>query len=184
MSFRTSQRAVYLATAVIVAAMIGGFALAEIAIGQTNVSYQGSQTTTIASVPGLTYMSTQLVQLSANVVNTTCSVGSPCSVTTSGATDCAGGFTGSIGCMATHYVEQVTFDTDANTAFVGTVTLTLYVTGTPVGASHATTFPGTSFYYTQTSSSNAVYSIVIDFDIGTNDTGPGVVTTVSAIASD
>jgi len=183
MGSRTSQRAVYLATAAIVVAMIGGFALAQISIGQTNVSYQGSQTTTVAPVQGLTYVSTDLIQLGASVSNTTCSSGSPCSVTGAGATDCAGGFTGTVGCMVNDYVEQVTLHTDAGVAFVGTVTLTLYVTGTPVGGTSAT-FTGMSFYYTQTLTSNTQQPIVIDFDIGSHLSGPGAVATVTLIASD
>ena len=183
MSSRMSQRVVYMATAAIVAAMVGGFALAQMSIGQTNVSYQGSQTTTVAPIQGLTYISTDLVELSASLTSTVCTSGSPCSVSTADATDCAGGFTGSTGCVATDYVEQVLIHTDANTAFVGTVTLTIYVSGSPVGGSFAT-FTGTSFYYTQTSTTNAVHSIVIDFDIGTESSGPGAVATVTVIGSD
>lgn len=183
MSSRTPQRTVYLVTAALVLAMVGGFALAQISIGQTNTSYQGSQTTTVLAVPGLTYVSTNLVELSAGVTNTTCSQGAPCSVTNAGATDCAGGFTGTVGCMATDYVEQVTITTVANTAFAGTVTLTLYVTGVPVHGT-AATFTGTSFYYTQTSSANGAQLVVIDFDIGDASSGPGAVSTVSVIAID
>jgi len=183
MSSRVPQRTVYLVTAAIVVAMVGGFALAQISTGGVNTSYQGSQTTTVSAVQGLSYVSTDLIELGATVVPTTCSQGSPCSVTTVGAIDCAGGFTGSTGCAATDYVEQVTITTDAGVAFVGTVTLTLYVSGTPVGGSYAT-FTGTSFYYTQVSTGNSAQDIVIDFDTGTATSGPGAVATVSVIALD
>jgi len=183
MSSRTTQRTVYLVTAAIVVAMVGGFALASITTGQVNTSYQGSQTTTVDPVAGLSYVSTQLAMLTADVVSTACTALAPCSVTSAGATDCAGGFTGSTTCAATDYVEEVNLTTDASTAFVGTVTLTVYVTGTPVGGALAT-FAGTPFHYTQTSTTNGAEPIVIDFDVGTATTGPGAVATISVIATD
>ncbi len=183
MSSRMPQRTVYLVTAAIVAALVGGFALAQISTGGTNTSYQGSQTTTVSAVPGLTYVSTDLVALSANVVSTACTSIAPCSVTSTGATDCAGGFTGSTSCLQNDYAEEVSITTVANTAFVGTVSLTLYVTGTPVGGS-AGTYVGTTFFYTQTSATNTAQPIVIYFDIGTAISGPGVVGTVTVIAND
>jgi len=178
-----SQRVVYMATAAIVAAMVGGFALAQMSIGQTNVSYQGSQTTTVEAVPGLTYVSTTLVELNVALTSSVCTSGSPCSVSTADVTDCAGGFIGSTGCAASDYVEQVLFHTEASTQFIGTVTLTIYVSGSPVGGSFATV-AGASFYYTQADPSNSVHSIVIDFDVGTESSGPGAVATVTVIGSD
>jgi len=172
-----------LVTAAIVAAMVGGFALAAITTGGTNTSYQGSQTTTVSNIAGLTWVSTNLIELAATVAPTTCTSGTPCSVTAADAIDCAGGFTGSTGCAQNDYVEQVTISTVPGTAFVGTVTLQLYVTGTPV-AGVAGTFTGTQFYYTQASTSNSLHSIVIDFDVGTAGSGPGLVGTVSVIATD
>ncbi len=183
MSSRMPQRTVYLVTAAIVAAMVGGFALAQISTGGTNTSYQGSQTTTVAAVPGLSYVSTDLVALASNVVSTTCTQLTPCSVTSTGATDCAGGFTGSTSCLQNDYAEAVSLSTDANTAFVGTVSLTLYVTGTPIGGS-AGTYVGTTFYYTQSSPTNSAQTIVVYFDIGTAISGPGIVGTVTLIAND
>jgi len=181
---RITQRTVYLVTAALALAMIGGFTMAILTTGQTNTSYQGSQTTTVSSVTGLSYVSTQLVELSSAVTSTTCTSGTPCSVTSAGATDCAGGFTGSTTCAGNDYVELLDLTTVASTAFpgAGTVALTVYVTGTPVGGS-AATFSGTTFYYSQASSRNTAQTIVIDFDIGTASSGPGTVATVTVIAN-
>jgi hypothetical protein len=183
MSRKLTQRTVYLATAVIVASMVGGFALAQLSTGGVNTSYQGSQTTTVTPVQGISYVSTDLVELTSTISSTTCSLSTPCSVTSAGAVDCAGGFTGSTGCAATDYAEEVNLTTVANTAFVGTVTLTVYVTGTPVGGA-LQTFAGVPFHYTQTSGTNSAQSIIIYFDIGAVATGPGVVDTVSVIGTD
>jgi hypothetical protein len=185
MSSRTPQRAVYLVTAAIVAAMVGGFALAAISLGGTNTSYQGSQTTTVSEINGLSYVSTNLTKLISTVTPTTCTSGSPCDVAAAGATDCAGGFTGSTTCAAGDWVEQVTIDTVVATQFVGPVTLTLYVTGQPAPITGSpSTVAGTTFYYMESVSPSAVEPIVIDFDTGTNAHGPGLVTTVSVIATD
>jgi hypothetical protein len=184
MSSRVSQRTVYLVTAAIVASMIGGFALASLSTGGTNTSYQGSQTTTVSAVPGISYVSTQLIEVtSATGPFTTCTSVAPCSVTSAGAIDCAGGFVGSTTCAASDYAEQVNLTTDANTAFVGTVTLTVYVTGTPVGGA-LTTVAGIPFDYTQTSGTNSPTQISILFDVGTATSGPGTIQTVSVIATD
>lgn len=181
---RLAQRTVYLVTAALVAAMVGGYAMATLSTGGTNTTYQGTQTTTVSSVAGLSYTSTNLVYLSSAVSSTICSSASPCSVTSANAIDCAGGFTGSTTCAATDYVEQVIFTTTAGTAFPGTgeIQMTVYVSGTPVGGS-ATTVAGTTFYYSQTSTSNTAQTITIDFDIGTSSSGPGAVSTVTVIAN-
>ena len=184
MSSRVSQRTVYVVTAAIVASMIGGFALASISTGGTNTSYQGSQTTTVTAVPGITYVSTQLIQVTSSIGPfTTCSHAAPCSVTTTGAIDCAGGFVGSTTCAVSDYAEQVNLTTVAGTAFVGTLTLTVYATGTPVGGS-LTTVAGIPFDYTQISSSNSPTTISILFDVGSASSGPGTVQTISVIATD
>jgi hypothetical protein len=177
MGIRVSQKVVYAATAAIVLSMIGGFAMASLSLGGTNTNYQGSQTTTVASVAGLTWTSTNLEELSAAVTNTTCSSGSPCSVTSAGATDCIGGFTSPVACASGDFVEAVTLTTIAGTAFPGTVQVTVYVTGT------SGTVAGTTFYYTQTSTSNTAQTIVQYFDVGTASSGPGMVSTVSVVAS-
>jgi len=177
MRMETTRRAIYATMAVTVFALVGGFAMASIGLGQTNTSYQGSQTTTISSVTGLSWTSTMLVELGSAVSNTTCSSGSPCSVTSVAATDCSGGVAGHPGCGAGDFVEQVILTTTANTPFPSTLKITLYVStgsGTDIG---------TTFYYTQTSSSNSAVTITQDFDVGSNSSGPGSVTSVSVVIS-
>jgi len=184
MASKVSQRAVYLVTAVIVASMVGGFALATMTLGGgTNTSYQGSQTTTVTSVNGLTWLYTNASAIEgASAVTNPCTVlATACSVQSAGYTICAGGFTGSTGCNSGDFVEQVTLTTVANTAFPATVAVTVYVTGTPVGLS-AATFSGPTAYFTDTTG-NTAQLIVLDFDIGTITSGPGSVTSVSVIAT-
>lgn len=175
MRIRTTRKAIYAVTALTVLALVGGFAAASVGLGQTNVSYQGSQTTTIASVPGLNWTSTTLVELGSKVVNTTCSAGSPCGVSSASATDCVGGVTGHTGCLQGDFVEQVTLTTTHGVAFPGTLKITLYVT-TASGV-----FTGPTFDYTQASTSNSVETIVQDFDAGSSTTGPSPVMAVSVI---
>jgi hypothetical protein len=179
MGIRMGQKAVYAATAAIVLAMVGGYALATFSTGGTNSVGQGSQTTTVTAVQGLSWTSTSLVELATATVpaGTTCTSAAPCSVSTAGASDCAGGYTGSTTCAVGDFVEQVTLSTVANTAFTGTVQITLTVTGT------SGTSSGTTFYYTQSSTTNSVQTIVQDFDIGTSASGPGNVASVTVVAT-
>ena len=173
---RASRRLLYATTAAVVLAMVGGFALANVSLGGTNTVSQGSQSTTVSAVAGLTWTSTQLIELTAAPTGTTCTNTTPCTVTTLGASDCAGGFTGSTTCATGDYVEEVSLTTVANTAFAGTVKITLYVTGSSTAA-------GATFYYTQAATTNAAQTIVQDFDIGTISTGPAAVTSVTVIAT-
>jgi len=176
MRIRTTRRAIYAATALTVLTFVGGFAMATIPLGGANTSFQGSQTTTVSNVVGLSYTSTILTNLGGTgVTNTTCSSGTPCSVTSTGATDCAGGVAGHTLCAAGDFVEQVTLTTTASTAFSGTLKITLYV------STGAGTDTGITYYYTQTSTSNTAQTIVQDFDTGSSSTGPAGVTAVSAV---
>ncbi|HYA70891.1 MAG TPA: hypothetical protein VEH28_05950 [Thermoplasmata archaeon] len=193
MASKVTQRAVYLATAAIVVAMVGGFALATMALGGTNPSYQGSQTTNVTSLPGLTWLATKL-----SAVNTTTAYTTPCTTaataciitTTAGATLCVGSFTGAYGtasCGSGDFVEEVTLTTVANALFYGgtgpvTITLTTYVTGTPVGGT-AGTYAGPAFFLTENAAPTAAQHIVLDFDIGISSAGPGAVSTISVVAT-
>ena len=165
------RRAYYGATIATMIALTAGFALATVNLGQTNTSYQGSQTTTVSGVAGVTYVSTDL-GVSSGVSSTTCTSGSPCTVTSSGATDCVSGT-----CASSDYIETITLTTTAGTAFAGTVEITVYVTAAGV------TTPGATRYYLQPSGSNTAQSIVQVFDIGTVVTGPEAVTSVTVIAT-
>jgi len=70
MGSRKSQRAVYLVTAAIVASMVAGFAVAELSLGGTSISYQGSQTTTVSPFGGLTWEYTALSQANVSTAAT------------------------------------------------------------------------------------------------------------------
>jgi hypothetical protein len=151
-------------------------------LGGTNNSYQGSQTTTVSAVSGLTWLNTTLA-----VINTTapaftsCPITTACDLTTSGYTVCAGGFTGALVCGNGDFVEQITIS--VSTTFklpTSSVSLTVYVTGA------SGTVAGPISYFTEGSPITApstAENIVLDFDIGTEATGPGAVTSVSVIAT-
>jgi hypothetical protein len=187
MSSRTPQRTVYLVTAAIVAAMVGGFAIAQMQLGGTNASYQGSQTTTVSDVPGLTWVNTTMTEiLGAATVSDPCTVVDVCDATTSGFTVCAGSFPG-LACSESDFVENVTIAVNTLTAFpTHTVALTVYVTGTPPGGTEGT-YVGPTSYFTETGTTPtaplAPENIVLFFDIGTTVTGPGAVSSVSVVAT-
>jgi len=163
--------------AVTVLALIGGYATASIGVGQTYSTYQGSETTTIVSVPGLSWSSTALRGLNSSVSDSpSCSSGTPCSVTAAGAVDCAGGVVNHTGCLSGDFVEEVTLTTVTDTAFPATLKITIYVTTVS-----SVTYIGTTFYYTQTSPSNSVaQTITQDFDIGPAPTPISQVTVIVA----
>jgi hypothetical protein len=185
MSSRTSQRTVYLVTAVIVASLVGGFALAQMSIGSTNNSYQGSQTTTVSPVPGLTWVNTSLTELTTTEVaglTGGCTVAGACDITNiSGEYSfsvCAGAAS-PLTCSASDFVENVTLSVGSEAFPVDTVALTTYVTGPVLG-----TLVGPTLYFTELNSFPATaQKIVLYFDIGNTASGPRVVTSVSVIAT-
>ena len=186
MASKVSQRTVYVVTAVIVASMIGGFAVAQLGLGGTNTSYQGSQTTSVTALPGLTWVSTDIAVVPTSLTYTTpcLTVGTACDVTAAPATLCVGSFNASH-CNVSDFVEQVTLTTVALTTFTASVhypvvvLLTVSVTATPVGGTQGT-YSGQAFYLQQTGSPS-VENVVLDFDIGATPTGPGAVTSVSVV---
>jgi len=188
MASKVSQRAVYLATAAIVLAMVGGFALATMALGGTSTSYQGSQTTTVTSLPGLNWNFTTLTQ-----VNVSTQFAQPCGTTAATACDvttvakavCAGSFSASL-CVSGDYIEQVNLTTVTHTPFFGAtypvvVSFTMSVTGTPFGGTQGT-YQGAPVYFTETASNTITY-IALDFDVGGLAHGPGSVTSVSVVVT-
>jgi len=180
---RTRQRTVYLVTAVIVASMIGGFALATMSLGGVSQSYQGSQTTTVTPIQGLTWLYTNLSEVAgSSAVPTQCThLATSCNVATSGYTVCAGSFNASL-CDPNDFVEQVTLSVSSSVPFPGTVALTVYVSGTPIGGSFST-FVGPTLYFSESALPSATETVVLDFDIGATPTGPGAVTSVSVIGT-
>lgn len=185
MASKVSQRTVYLVTGVIVASMIAGFALAQMSLaGAPNTTYQGSHTTNVSPIQGLTWIYTNVTVVSTGTVLSPCTpLQNACSVDTQGYTVCTGGFTGSLSCAVSDYVEQVNLTVSDSVATPASFSLTLYVTGTPAGGSSPVTVTGTTFYFTESSVPSASESILLDFDIGTVNSGPGAVTTVSVLAT-
>ena len=188
MASKASQRAVYLVTGLIVASMIGGFALADLSLGGApSSSSQGGQTTNVGPIQGLTWESTNLTAvptLGSGSVFTTCSLASPCNLITSGFTVCAGGFTGFTGCSVSDFVEQVNLSVSKTTQTPPEVALTVFVTGAPVGGG-SSTVQGVTAYFEETGvvPPTATEFILIDFDIGSVLSGPGSVSTVSVIGT-
>jgi len=193
MASKVSQRVVYLVTAAIVASMVGGFALAQLQLGQTNNSYQGSQTTTVTPLPGLSWQFTALSQVNVSTLTTLISCGqtaaAACSVGTAPAMVCAGTFPGAVTpCHSGDFIEQVNLTTLAATPFFGTaypvtVSLTVAVTGTPFGGTQGT-YQGPTIWFTEVGPlTNSAESIALLFDIGQIQNGPGSVTSVSVIAT-
>jgi len=179
MRLKTQRRAIYAAMGLTVLALTGGFTLAatSLPLGGSNPAQQGSQTTTVAAVNGLTWTSTELQELGGNIVNRTCSFGSPCDVSTTPALDCAGGLPGATGCLSGDFVENVTLTTVAATPFSAlSIKITLYVT------SLGTTYPGATFYY-HDNAGNSAETITLAFDIGIAANGPTMVSSVTVIAS-
>lgn len=193
MGFRKSQRAVYLVTAAIVASMVAGFTMAELALGGTSNSYQGSQTTTVTPLPGLTWEFTALSQVNVSTTLTTGCGGTaanPCNVYGADAMVCAGTYTVTVTpCAQGDFVEQVNFTTVAMTAFFGsalpsTVSLTVSVTGTPYGGAQGT-YEGVTFWFSESGgllTAMTAHTIALLFDIGSMPNGPGAVTSVSVLA--
>ena len=189
MARKTSQRIVYLVTAAIVVSMIGGFALATFQLGgQTNASYQGSQTTHITPLPGLSWVSTDLTVVPNSVTYDTCGASSAaaCDVTSTAQILCVGSFNATQ-CAPSDFVEQVTLTTVVSTLFYGTtgpvtVVLTTFVTGTPSVGTQGT-YAGPAVYFTESAAPTSAVNIVLDFDIGAASTGPGQVSSVSVVAT-
>jgi len=189
MSSKRSQRTVYLVTAAIVASMVAGFTLAELQLGQTSISYQGSQTTQVSPLGGLKWDFTALTEVNVST-QFAASCGStpalPCDVTQFSKTICAGVFPG-LACAQGDFIEEVNLTTITGENFTGgthypvIVSLIMFVTGTPVGSASGT-YAGSHFYFTETAANTAAY-IAFDFDVGAIPYGPGAVTSVSVIAT-
>lgn len=196
MASRMSQRTVYVLTAVIVASMVAGFTVADLSLnGSVNTSNQGSQTTLVLSVPGLTWVGTNLTVIPSSGFGSQATVctpsTAPCEVTAASAPGymvCAGGFPGSVGCAASDFVEQVNLLVSPTRAFpLLPIALTVYVTGSPVGSVATSTWAGNTSYFDEGTVSavapGVTESILIDFDIGMADTGPGSISVISLVAT-
>jgi len=165
------RRAYYGITIATMLAMTAGFAIATVQLGQTNTNYQGSQTTTVSSVTGLTWTSTVLAVASATT-STSCAKLTPCDVTSTPSTICVSGT-----CAGTDFVEQITMTTVSGVAFpTSPIAITVYVT---IGSATA----GTTGYYSETGTPGTAVNIVQMYDIGTAASGPSDVTAVNIIVT-
>lgn len=190
MASKVSQRAVYLVTAAIVVAMVSGFALASLSLGQTSNSYQGSQTTTVTSLTGLQWDFTALTDVNVSTpwaLSCGSTAAHACDVTSVSKTVCAGGYP-ALTCSQGDFIEQVNLTTVAGTPFYSPtptvfpviVSLTVFVTGTPVLGAPGT-YAGSPIYFEETASPSTTAFIALDFDVGT--TAPGTVNSISVIAT-
>jgi hypothetical protein len=179
MRLKTQRRAVYVAMGLTVLALVGGYSLASLTLGSTSTStQQGSSTVTVSGVTGLSMNATNLTMTGAQVTNTTdCQETTGCSVTSTGATVCAGStHVGVPWCSSGDFLEQVVLNTTPNHPFSGTVAVTLFVTAA------GTSYQGVTFYFTD-ATGNAREPITIDFDVGTPTSGPAAVSDLTVIAT-
>lgn len=180
MRLKTQRRVIYAAMGLTVLSLVGGFALANLSLGgSSNASQQGSHTTTVAQVTGLSWSATQL-SVSSGVGATCQTQGTPCNVSLSSNVTCAGGLSVSLTCGSSDFVEQVVLNTTAGTAMTGTIGITVFIVsgGNPYSGS-------TAYYYdySATGHTNSKQFVTIDFDIGTQTTGPASVSDVTVVAS-
>jgi hypothetical protein len=173
MRLKTQRTVIYVAMGLTMAALVGGYAAANLAAGVTNSQQQGTHTTSISPVSGLDWSSTTL-QMGGSLGSNSCATAGGCSVTSASVADCDGGVAASPTCGAGTWDENVTLNTVADTPFTGTVQITLYVT---VGG---TSFVGTTLNYTD-ASGNTQQSISLVFEVGTST--PGNVTAVTVVAT-
>lgn len=178
MRLKTQRRAIYVAMGLTVLALVGGFTLANLSLGSSsNSSQQGSHTTTVTPVTGLTWNSTELGMLAGSVTNTSgCATPAGCDVSTSNATVCAGSVHAGTWCLQSDFVEQVALNTTADQPLSGTLQLTVYV------SAGGTTYVGETFSFTNSGSNHRQF-IFVDFDIGTQSSGPAMVTDVTIVAT-
>ncbi len=173
MRLKAQRTVIYVAMGLTMAALVGGYAAADLQMGSTNSQQQGTHSTTFAPVTGVNWVSTGLQELLGSVTSTAgCASAAGCEVTSSSATFCSGGVAGSTTCAAGDWVENVTLNTVADTPFSGTVEFTLYVTVNGV------TYASSPSNYTD-AAGNSLESINLLFGIGTP--APGNVTAVTVV---
>jgi hypothetical protein len=178
MRVRTPRRLVYVVTGLSILAVTTGYALGGVGLGQVSREQQGSQTVTISAVTGIESLVEVLPEVeTVQPLSTGCTLTSPCDVTSSNQTNCAGGDPGSTACAVGDTVEEVVLSTVVGTKFVGTVNVTLFV------SNGSAVVPATSFYYAETAGPAEVTHIVQDFDIGTPSTGARTVTAIDVIVT-
>jgi hypothetical protein len=178
MRLKTQRRTIYVAMGLTALALTGGFALASLSLGGTaNTSYQGSHTTMVSAVPGLSWTETELTE-TGGVTNTSgCATLPGCNVSAAAATVCAGSTQSGTWCASSDFVEQVVLTTSSSQAFPGyAVNVTIFV------VESGNTLTGETFHFTD-GATNDVETLTIDFDIGTTSGGPAAVSSVTVIAT-
>ncbi len=181
---RVRQRSVYWVTAALVACMIGGYTMAALSTGGMNTSQQGSQTTTVIPIAGISWLSTNLTEIATSPPNA-CAAEPGCDLSVNSYYTCVGGFSTPTTCPQTDYAELIILNTTSVGIPAGHyLALTVFVTGTPVGGS-PTTAPSSPAYYHESSGaptpSNDIY---LYFDIGSVALGgPAIVTSVTVIGN-
>ncbi len=178
MRLKAQRRAIYAAMGLTVLALIGGFTLASLSLGgPASSSEQGSHTTDVTGVQGLSWTATDLNMTAGAVTNTSgCAASSGCDVSTQSAVVCAGSTHTGPWCNASDFVEQVVLTTTFHQSLGGVANITLFlVTSTE-------SYAGETFYFTD-SSTNSIETITLDFDIGTASSGPASVTDVTVVVT-
>lgn len=160
--------------------------MAAFSTGGINQTQQGSQTTTVGPIQGLTWVSTNLTELTApNLV--ACPSSGPCDLSVGSYASCVGGFSPSLTCASTDFVEQINLTTVIGVSLPAPpemVQLTVFVTGTPIGDTSPITVACLSTYYEEsTGSPVSLHTLALDFDVGSITTGPGLVTSVTVIGN-
>jgi hypothetical protein len=175
MRLKAQRKAIYAAMGLTVLALSGGFAIANFSMGATNTSLQGSQTTTIGSIPGLAWNATDLGVQGPTSFSSCGSSASPCIVTSANKTVCAGTINVANQCTESDFIENITLSTSVGVAFGHTVGVTVYVTVS------GTTHVGATVYFNDTAPSHTTF-MWLDFDVEAAAGGPAQVTSVSVVA--
>ena len=148
---RVHGRAIYLATIVAIFGLVGGFALASIALSTTSQNAEGNYVNSAGSVTGLTYSSTVLSATASPAPGaSTGSATTPQTVAAGTNAFCANT------CTANDYAEIITYA--FTTSMTGSVEITVHV------STSAST--GTATIYLAQATTATSGTIVITWDLG------------------
>lgn len=181
---RVRQRSVYWVTAALVACMIGGYTMAALSTGGVNTTQQGSHTTTVIPIAGISWLSTNLTEIATAPPNA-CTPAPGCDLSVSTYYTCVGGFPATTTCAQTDYAELIILNTTSVGIPLGHyLQLTVFVTGTPVGGTATTQASSPAYYYESVGAPSPSNDIYLYFDIGSVALGgPAAVTSVTVIGN-
>ncbi len=174
MRLKAQRTVIYVAMGLTMAALVGGYAAADLQMGSTNSQQQGTHTTSFEPITGATWTSTSLQEVVSTPVYTNCET-AVCDVTSTSTTSCVGGVAGATACAAGDWVEDVTLSTVTDVNFTHEVVFTLYVNV------NGTLFESAASYYDD-SSGNSAQSISLLFGVGA--AVPGNVTAVTIVGAE